>query len=82
MTQKERFDSLISRIQKPENSHMVSYLNMVYKHRLSIGWHIEHIINALRRLNAPDEEDKDYLEKSIDSSLDQIEFLLNDQGWL
>ena len=82
MTRKERFDSLIARIQKPENSHMFSYVNMVYKNRLSISWHVKHIINMFYALENANNKDRDELEKSIDSSLDQIEFLLNDQNWL
>ena len=82
MTRKERFESLISRIQKPENSHMFSYVNMVYKNRLSISWHVKHIINEFSALGKAKKEDEKEIERSIDSSLDQIEFLLNDQNWL
>ena len=82
MTRKERFDNLVMRIQKPENSHMFPYVNMIYKNRLSISWHVKHIVNAFSSLCDTNCEDRDMLEKSIDSSLDQIEFLLDDQKWL
>ncbi|MBR4940725.1 MAG: hypothetical protein IKZ19_01845 [Clostridia bacterium] len=82
MTQKERFDSLIARIQDPKNSHMFSYINMIYKNRLSISWHVKHIIIAFSALEAADKDVRAELEKSVDSSLEQIEFLMNDQGWL
>ena len=61
---------------------MVSYINKPYKNRLSICWHVRRIERALRQLNAEDCEDREYFEKAIEASLDQIEFLLNDQKWL
>ena len=82
MTQRERFDSLIARVQNPGNSHMAKYINMNYKHRLSLGWHIRHVEAAFRKIGDAAAEEKESLEKTIDASLEQIEFLLNDQKWL
>lgn len=82
MTQRERFDCLIERIRKPENSHMAKYINMNYKHRLSLGWHIMRAEASLRKIDEAKGAEREALERSIDSSLEQIEFLLNDQKWL